>query len=203
MELNTQETQDQVVNTAPSEIDWTNISPETVPVDVIKSHPLYKKVLGEAIERRQELSKQKQPAKVEEPQANQDAGTTNPDPIVELTAKLTALDQKLSALTGVQREAERNKWAAKAESETGLKGTILQTINAENEQEYLAKAKAIASELGIKPLILGSGSAGNVAADEEQKAVLNRVVQRFGQKDVLVNNPFDIALQRRMRGGGL
>ncbi len=176
-------------------IDWTKIDLTTVPEDVIKSHPLYKGVLDESINRRKEIAtlKANQPA---------DKTTETPkEPVTELDKVMAQLNKVNEFITEVSKDRDLGvrKSAAKT---AGIPEEFASRLSGTNYDEYLADAQALKPLVGTtgNNKITDNSSPTNPAnSGERDKSMFNQMKARMnGQASV---NPFSPGFQKQAGGG--
>jgi hypothetical protein len=177
-------------------IDWSKVSAEDIPADLVKQTGLYKGVLTESIERRQELSKLR-----EQPAAPAQKPTPTgemPDPVREALDRVAKLEQSLA-------EERAKSWRVQAAKEAQLPDNLAKRLVGDTYEDVLADAKSIAEALP-KPTAgqsapPASTTPGNAAGEERDTTMLNRITSRMGS-NFGVTSPFDPGIQRQAGGGG-
>ena len=191
-------------NTGASAPDFSNI-----PEDVIKSHPLYKQVLTESIERRKEIAELKKgataPSAPSAPSALP-ASTAPTDPMQAALDRIAKLENALA-------ESSANALRTKAASEAGLPANLASRIVGTSYEDMLADAQEIASVLPKAPAtpavpatpattVPPSGTPGNAAGNQRDTTMLSKITQRMGS-NFGVSSPFDPGVQRQVGGGAV
>lgn len=184
----------------------------TIPEDVIKSHPLYKQVLTESIERRKEIAELKKgataPSAPSAPSALP-ASTAPTDPMQAALDRIAKLENALA-------ESSANALRTKAASEAGLPANLASRIVGTSYEDMLADAQEIASVLPKAPAtqatqatpaasatpVLPSGTPGNAAGNQRDTTMLSKITQRMGS-NFGVSSPFDPGVQRQVGGGAV
>lgn len=175
-------------------IDWSKVSADTIPADLVKQTPLYKDVLGESIERRQQIAKLKE--QVATPPQTPEA-TSTPNSVQEALDRVAKLEKSLA-------EERANSWRVQAAKEAQLPDKFANRLVGTTYEEVLADAKSIAEALP-KPAAgqtapPASANPGNAAGDEKDTTMLNRITARMGA-NFGVTSPFDPGVQRQAGGG--
>lgn len=177
-------------------VDYSKINPTDLPLDLIKQHPEYQKVLTETIDRRKQIAKMREQFDAAE--------GVKPEvkPIEQVQQPVAALDaETLALLSDIRKEravkAERDAvkpLATKHNVPEEYWDMITGSTDAEKE------AKAI--KLGALALKSGT-STGNAGASGGDDAASQRIIARLkGDADPLkATNPFDPGIQRQKGGG--
>ena len=179
-------------------VDWSKVSVDAIPADVIKQHPLYKSVLGESIERRQEIAELKKAVPPTPASPPSPAGESIPDPVREALDRVAKLEQALA-------EERVQNWRLSAVKAAELPEKFASRLVGTTYEEILADAKSIAADLP-KPPAPGqpapppSAVPGNAAGNERDTTMLNRITSRMGST-YGVASPFDPGIQRQAGGG--
>lgn len=170
--------------------DYSNI-----PEDVIKSHPLYKQVLTESIERRKEIAELKKGATPPEPPPSPAT-----DPMQAALDRIAKLENQLA-------ESATNTLRLQAAKQAGLPEKFANRIVGKTFEEMLADAQEIASAMPkvnepppTSPPNVPSGTPGNAAGAQRDLTMLNKITQRMGS-NFGVSSPFDPGVQRQAGGG--
>lgn len=188
-------------NTGASAPDFSNI-----PEDVIKSHPLYKQVLTESIERRKEIAELKKGATAPSAPSALPASTAPTDPMQAALDRIAKLENALA-------ESSANALRTKAASEAGLPANLASRIVGTSYEDMLADAKDIAAAFPKAPATPAvpatpattmppSGTPGNAAGNQRDTTMLSKITQRMGS-NFGVSSPFDPGVQRQVGGGAV
>ena len=179
--------EEQDAGASTSEIDWSK-----VPEDVIKNHPLYKSVLTESIQRRQELAELK---KQLAPPTDQPKTEDKPD-------KLSIFEQELAELRKVVAEqAEREKLHSRsalvnaAAAAHKIPADLHKYITGDTAEAIAASAAELAKH--VKPEQVAPPPA-NPAQDAKDQSLLKAVTERMA--NVGGQSPFDPGFQRQLGG---
>lgn len=170
----------------------------SIPEEVIKSHPLYKQVLSESIERRKEIAELRKNTATTSP--TQEATAPKPtDPMQEALARIASLEKQI--------ETDRmNSLRERVAREAGIPLPFANRIVGTTYDEMLADAQIIAAALpkqeqgASAPPAVPPTTPGNAASAERDKTMLNKITQRMGTT-FGVSSPFDVGLQRQLGGG--
>jgi hypothetical protein len=186
----------QTEQTTQASVDWSKITADAIPAEVIKQHPLYKSVLGESIERRQEiaeLKKQVPTTPAQPPTATAEAK----DPVREALDRVAKLEQAM------EQERVQN-WRVQAAREAGIPEKFATRLVGTTLEEMLADAKSIAEALpksqATSQTVPPSSVPGNAAGNERDTTMLNRITARMGST-YGVMSAFDPGIQRQVGGG--
>lgn len=179
-------------------VDWSKISVDAIPADLVKQHPLYKSVLGESIERRQEIAELKKQVPTTPASPPTPTGETKDDPVREALDRVAKLEQALA-------EERVQNWRLQAVKAAELPEKFASRLVGSTYDEILADAKSIAADIP-KPPASGqtapppSAVPGNAAGNERDTTMLNRITSRMGT-NFGVGSVFEPGIQRQAGGG--
>lgn len=184
----------------PVGLDWTTIKIEEVPEDVVKQHPLFKKVLTESIQRKEkiaDLRKQLEPDEAK-PAPVPTAPVVGDDPVM---VRLMAMEAKLAKQ---EKDAARMTVALKYKLPVGLdegEKNVIPFILGDTAEEMEESAKNIAAL--IKPEQPGSSTSpahsGGFNSLDSMKA---RIAEKI-KGGTEATSPFDAGVMRQQGGGVL
>lgn len=187
---NTQETLDQQQQSGqqeqqkqgenPKSVDWASIKADEIPVDVIKKHPEYAKILSESVERRQKIKELKTTLEAtlgEEPQKKPEQKSQ--DPLADNPpAWAKSIIEAVSELQNATQTAKREGMVNAALQANNLPEGAAQFVTGNTVEEINASAKSLAALM----LPRGGGPVGGTTdpAERARRILANRAAEMKG-----------------------
>jgi hypothetical protein len=185
-------------------IDWNKVDLASVPETLVKEHPAFKKVLGETIERRQQiktLREQLEALEGEKPTQQQQVAKPDAANQSDLAAQLARLSQEMADIRNQTSQSLRADLVKSAIKRNNLPDEAIQFVQGNTQAEIDASAAALVALAGSS----GNSSAGNAGGGNASSDNLRRAIQERvrGKGDpISKTSPFDVGIQRQKGGGG-